>query len=285
MSKETIKPIWFKESLYKKNLTHEDWLIEINKRVELDEKLANPLLDKASQEELFDSIILKNKGHNILEALKSKTPEVFKPLSLAEILVMAAQIMSSDWYRRLVDKDLLEKAIITLNTLGRSALSNEQKVILEIAKDIPWYEFLGKEPETKWLPESYYGNGVPVSFNIGICRDDVITEIKKLLHSYQKPKTRNLTKKILSTWEEKKILQLFDLDAWFKIQQIQIPKMKISTLLWPESLPSKKNQDEMANSLDLLNEAQKLRKKAISKSTLNTLFSTCENIKARRPLR
>jgi hypothetical protein len=55
--------------------------------------------------------------------------------------------------------------------------------------------------------------------------------------------------------------------------------------LWPESLPSKKNQDEMANSLDLLNEAQKLRKKAISKSTLNTLFSTCENIKARRPLR
>lgn len=107
-------------------------------------------------------------------------------------------------------------------------------------------------------------------------REDIEGELRKLLNKFQKQKTPTFSTKILSKWEEKKILQLFDLNSWFKIQNLLIKKTEMALFLWPESLPSKKNKDENANIIDLYNEAMKMMKKVICLPTVQTLLMSSE---------
>lgn len=287
MEKIVKLPDWHPQPIYKKDdLTPEEWLQEIYKRVILKEKLERPSLSKTEQEEIFSSIILKNEVEDVLAAIRPILPRPFRPLSLTELLIMAFQVFNSKWYKTLKEKNELETALGVFVNQGLTTLTPEQKELLYICKEIPWYEFRGEEPKTKWLPEEHpFLHGIPISFNPGFHREDSLSELRSLINAWQKPKTRPLSKKIFKDWQSKRILELFDLNLWFKIQETPLRPMELAKTLWPESLPSKRIKDSNARLIDLLKEAQRISKKAIQKSSLQTLFAACESRAAQRHCR
>jgi len=284
MKKKHSLPEWYPLPIYKKkDLTAEDWLQEIYKRIILKRKLENESLNQDERENIFHSIIIKNEVDDVLGAVRPILPRPFKPISLTEVLIMAFQILNSDKFKALNDKNEFETALMTFVRDGKDAMTMQQKEMLYIGKEIPWHAFTCEEPKVKWLPEHHpFFYGIPLSYNPAFRTEDSVSELRRLNHFWQKPKTRPLSKKVFKNWEEKKILELFDLTLWFQIKKNPLKPMELAKILWPNSLPSKQI-DSSIRPIDLLKEAQKACKKATSDSTLQTLYAACESRAAQRP--
>ena len=79
-------------------------------------------------------------------------------------------------------------------------------------------------------------------------------------------------------WHESKILAVFDLQAWFKLQGIEYNKIDLHNFLWPDGRISP-TRNELVNPYDDIDQIIELTHRVISNDVVRTLWIACESRK------
>jgi hypothetical protein len=269
-------PSWYPLPVYNRELTPEEWLHEIFKRSELNNTLAYPFLTQQESLEIFNAVILKDEIPDIRSILQGKHGQPIRDLSIAESLYITELIKQDKSYRDNPDTIILESAIKA--RVGNIPLTNEQRDVFGKYHDIPWHSFRAESNNHRWYPRIPYLIGAPVTINAFYFKTDILSELRKLLTRWITPK-RAISKKVFSTWTEKKILAIFDLRIWYKLYGITIPKIELARILWPNPPPSKKKKHTTVYLEDYIDMAIDLSDKNIHQGNVSMLFQTCESRK------
>ena len=277
MTTKIAPPSWYPLPIYNRELTPEEWLHEIFKRSKLNDILANPFLTQKDRLEIFDTIILRDEIFDIRSALRGQLGQPIRDLSIAETLYIAELIKQDKSYGENPETKILEDAVKA--KAQNKPLTDKQKVVFSKFHDIPWHSFHEETHNKSWYPRIPYLMGAPVTINAYYFRIDILGELKKLLTRWTKKKMRAISTDIFSTWSEKNILAIFDLRIWHKIHNIDMPKIELARLLWPNPPLSKKKKATTVYLDDYIDEAIDLSDKNIHHGNVSMLFQTCENRK------
>lgn len=270
-------PSWYPLPVYNKELTHEEWLHEIFKRSKIKDIQASSALNQQSRLEIFNAIILKDEIVDIRSVLQAQLGQPIRDLSISEVLYIAELIKREKSYSENPDMKILESAIKA--KANNISLTNEQENVFSKFYDIPWHSFHEESNNKSWYPRIPYLMGAPVTINAFYFRTDILSELKKLLTRWTKPKFRAISKKIFLTWTKKNILAIFDLQLWYKINNLEVPKIELARLLWPNPPISKKRKATTVCLDDYIDEAITLSDNNIHDGNVSMLFQTCENRK------
>lgn len=270
-------PVWYPLPVYNRELTPEEWLHEIFKRSKLNDILASPFMNQKTKLEIFNTIILKNEIVDIRTALRSQLGQPIKDISITEILYIAELIKQEKSYSENPDTKILESAIKA--KAHNIPLTGQQKAVFSRFYDIPWHSFHGESNNKNWYPRIPYLIGAPVTINAYYFRTDILSELKKLLTRWTKKKMRAISTDVFLNWSEKNILAIFDLRVWYKINGIDVPKIELARLLWPDPPTSKKKKGTTVYLDDYIDEAIALSDKNIHEGNVSMLFQTCESRK------
>ncbi len=278
MTKELTKPSWYDDEFYNKNRTPEEWLYELWKRVQFNQdEIGLPYsmrsLSIKEQEKHFIEFIFDPQIERILNLLQPTPPQPIRYPSVSDIFIMYQLLTNTDWYKNNPSRDAFESAISTITKKG--TLSKEHQVaFLEMYKT-PWCVFYENHQQDNWCPqkEMEYLSGIPLSIDPGYAKEDTITILKEKLNAWV-GKVQGIQFQF-ARWQERKILAVFDLRAWFKIQGIKFTNIGIHKLIWPDGRVSNAtgdfvySDDDIAYSIDLA-------ERVIDKSTISSLITMCE---------
>jgi hypothetical protein len=267
-------PDWYPLAIYTKNLSSKELLDEICKRHLLINHLSNPALTQQQQEASFYKLIIENKLLPASINLKktTKKPHPIQTISVFEILHMSNQIRNSQWYSMLEDREQLEQALSNLS--DRQPSSPNQYKLFEKYLGIPWDKF---QPFNQSELINKYSNGIPVTIDTGIDREDIITELRNILNRHQGNKLWALSQKVFDSWQRKKIFAICDLKTWFKIKNIKYKKTDLARIVWGSRPPISPNHDTAVNIKAYINDAIKESQEVINMGTIRPLWLYCES--------
>lgn len=279
MTIELIRPSWYDEEFYDKNRTQEEWLFEFWKRHQFNQDKIGLLhsIDKLSIEEqkkyfikfIFDPQI--EKGINGL--LEANPPQPIKYPSVSDIFIMYHLLTNSESYKNNPHRGAFESGISTITNEG--TLSKEQQIAFLEMYNTPWCAFYENHQQDSWCPkkEMEYLSGIPLSLDPAYSKKDTITILRKKLNAWV-GKLQGVHCQF-DRWRESKILAVFDLMLWFKIQGIEFTNIGIHKLIWPNGRVSL-STDELVNPDDDIAHSIDLANRVIDKSVISSLITMCE---------
>lgn len=284
MTKKPTKPNWYDDSFYNKSRTPEEWLFELWKRYQFKQdeiglSCSIYILSKEEQEKLFIEFIFDQRSEKLLKYLEATPPQPIKYPSVSDLFIMYHRLVNTDWYKNHPKREVFEDAISVINSNG--TLSREQKIAFCEMHKTPWCVFYENHQQENWCPkkekEMEYLNGIPLSLDPGYIKKDTITVLKKKLNAWV-GKIQDIRKQF-DRWQESKILAVFDLTYWFKIQGIEYANIDLYKLIWPDRRFSALTGEEV-NPYDDIDHSINLANKVIDRSPISSLFCLCETRKA-----
>lgn len=284
MTKELIKPTWYDDEFYNKSRTPEEWLFEFWKRVQFNQDETGfpssfHMLSVKEQESHFISLILNQQIEKFLSSIKASPPQPIKYPSVSDIFIMYHLVKKSEWYVNNPNRDAFERAISTI--LNKGTLSSEEKVSFGEMYNKPWCAYHENHQQDNWCPkhEIEHLTGIPISIDPGYAKKDTIEILKKKLNAWV-GKLQGVQCQF-ERWQESKILAVFDLTLWFKIQRVQYKNIDIHKLIWPNGRISSLSGEEV-NPYDDIDHSIDLANRIINKNILGTLLMMCEVRKFKR---
>lgn len=281
MTKELTIPDWYNHDFYNKIRKPEEWLFELDKRYNFKRnkigltQLINELPQK-KQEEYFLKFIFSEEIENILNGLKPTPRSPIKHPSVSDIFIMYHQLINSSWYKNHPKRLTFENAIS--KHLKNGILTGRQKDVLMEMHDTPWCVFHKNHLQESWCPNKdfHYLTGIPISLDAFHSKEDICTDLKNKLTAWAGKPHEFLSK--LETWQESKILAIFDLTTWFKIKKIKYSNIDLHDLIWPKGRISKNTGSEVEPNSAIKNSI-KLADQVINASFIKLLVMICEDRK------
>lgn len=275
MSKKIEMPDWFPRALYTRELSPEEWLFEIYKRAFFN---CQPpyILSKELKADYFKGMIEHDDRQGLLEKLRPQLGQPIKTMSVSDVFRLCSLITNSSWYQNHPDKAVFESAIDTLAKGGQ--LSEGQKIIFARFYETPCDVFHESSNQERWFinREITHLSGVPVTIDPCYNKDDCSKELKRILKQWVGKQHDVSTK--FDTWLEYKILAVFDLRVWLKIQEIKYSNIDLHNLLWPKGRISSHSED-LVNPYDDIDRIIEESEKIITLSTVRMLWLACESRK------
>lgn len=278
MIKKLARPIWYNENFYNKERTPEEWLYEIWKRDAFNcDKigLAHSIykLPISEQGEYFIKFIFAEELENFLDHLEPTPPEPIKNLSVSDVFIMYHLLTNSDWYKKNSNRDEFEKSIPSI--INNKTLTKEHKIAFHEMYKTPWCVFYENHKQDSWCPkkEMEYLTGIPISLDPVYAKEGTIKILKKKLNA-SVGKIQDIQAQF-KRWEESKILAVFDLRLWFKIQGIKFTKIGIHKLIWPNGRVSTATSEEV-NPYDDIDHSISLVNRIIDRNVVSSLLTFCE---------
>jgi hypothetical protein len=283
MVKNLEKPNWYQEEFYNKVRTPEEWLYEILKRNNFLHngyfQLSISLLPLEEKGKFFLNQIFEDRIDNALSFLQAEPSQPIRALTVSDVFRMASLISNSDWYKTHPDKMIFENAIAGMSN-GKT-LTPEEKNVFNKFYNTPWHFFHENSKDNNWYPNKdiTHLSGIPLSIDPGYAKEDTAKQLKNYL-------TRCVGKLQdielhFEAWQERKILALFDLMMWFKVQEIEYTNINLHRLIWPKGRFSS-TQDEYINPDDDIEDSVKLVIKIINQNVIRTLAIMCEARKSKK---
>ncbi|HAZ7573790.1 hypothetical protein OQJ02_05040 [Legionella sp. PATHC032] len=277
MTNELKRPCWYNEDFYNKIREPEEWLYELWKRYQFSQDeigLPNSIYTYPieQQEKYFNEFIFAQQIEKFLDTfLDAAPPQPIRDPSVSDIFLMYHQIINSDWYKSVPNREAFESAISSVT--NERNLSREQKIAFDEMYKIPWYVY-NENHHDDWCPknEMEYLSGIPLSLDPGYAREDVGKILNEKLNLWV-GKLQGIHKQF-DRWHARKILAVFDLTLWFQIQKIEIKKIDIHRLIWPNGRVSN-STGEGVNPYDDIDHSFDLVNKVIDKSPIYSLLTFC----------
>jgi hypothetical protein len=278
MTKELKRPTWYQDGFYSKSRSVEDWLYEFCKRDEYrrnDVGYTNTIrmLPKEEQEIYFINLIFNQQQDKLLNMLKAIPPQPIKYLPVSDVFRMYHLIINTAWYKNHPNRLAFENAILKITHNG--ILTRKQKEAFMEMLDTPWCAFNENHQQNSWYPNKDidFLSGIPLSLAPGYSKKDTTKVLNKKLSGWV-GKLQDIRLQF-ETWQESKILAVFDLMCWFKIQQIEYTNIGLYKIIWPQGRISKSTGMEV-NPYDGIDHSIKLVSRVISTSVIKSLFNLCE---------
>ncbi|STX43940.1 Uncharacterised protein [Legionella donaldsonii] len=279
MTKELTRPLWYDDEFYNKILTPEEWLYEVWKRYQFNQGnigLSHSVhqLPIKEQEECFREFILAKEIDKFLNFfVTASPPQPIRYPSVSDIFIMYHLLINTDWYKNNTNREAFESAISKI--INKEGLSREQNLAFHEMYKTPWCIFYENHQQDSWCPkkeiECLTGNSL--SFDPGYVKEDTITILKEKLNSWIGKIQRIEVQ--FDSWQDRKILAVFDLRIWFKMQGIKITNIGIHKLIWPKDRISNSSK-EGVNRDDDIKHSIKLVNKVIDRSVISSLLMMCE---------
>lgn len=286
MTKELTRPRWFNDEFYNKTRTPEEWLYELWKRDSFNrDKIGLPhsirILPINEQEQYFIEVIFEQKIEKILNLIKATPPEPIRDLSVSDVFIMYHLVTNTDWYKNNPNRNAFEDAISAI--IHEGTLSREQKIAFHEMYETPWSVFSENSQQDNGCPkkEMEYLSGLLFSLDPSYSKKDSITILKKKLNA-SVGKIQDIQVQF-ERWQESKILAVFDLRLWFKIQGIRFTNIGIYKLIWPKGRVSSSTDHEV-NPYDDIDHSIELANKVIDRSTISSLLIMCEARKFKKEM-
>ena len=147
----------------------------------------------------------------------------------------------------------------------------------------PWCAFYENHRKDSWCPKKervcFYLSGIPLSLDPAFLKKDTITLLKRKLNAWI-GKPQNIESQF-ARWQESKILAVFDLKLWFKIQRIEYTNIGIHKLIWPSGRVSDLIGDEV-NPYDDIDHSISLANRVIEQSVISSLLIMCQTRKFKK---
>lgn len=284
MIKELARPDWYNDEYYNKSRTPEEWLYELFKRDTFNQdEMGFPhstrILPIQEQEQYFIEVIFEQKIEKILSLLQATPPKPIRDVSISDVFIMYHLIINTDWYKNNPNREAFENAISIITNEG--ALSREQKIAFHEMYQTPWCVFDENYHQDSWCPkkEMEYLSGLLFSLDPAYSKKDTLTVLKKKLNA-SVGKIQDIQLQF-DRWQASKILAVFDLRLWFKIQGIQCTNISIHKLIWPRGRISNSTGNEV-NPYDDIDHSIDLANKVINRNSINSLLIMCEARKYKR---
>lgn len=281
MKKELTRPSWYDDEFYNKNRTPEEWLYELDKRYNFKRNkigLTHPIneLSQEKQEKYFREFIFSQGIESILNDLKPTSRQPVKYPSVSDIFIMYHHLINSSWYQNHPKRLTFENGIS--KHFKNGILTGKQKDILMEMHDTPWCAFHKNYQQESWCPNKdfHFLTGIPISLDAFHSKEDICTDLKNKLTAWAGKPHDFLSK--IETWQESKVLAVFDLIAWFKIKQIKYTKIGLYYLIWPNARISKTTGEEVEPN-DAIKNSIKLTDETINSSVIKLLVMICEDRK------
>lgn len=279
MSKELTKPSWYDDEFYNKTLTPEEWLYELWKRYQFSQdQIGVPhsiySLPINQQAKWFLEFIFDKKIEKFLNIfIKAVAPQPIKYPSISDIFLMYHLLTKSEWYKTNSNREVFESAISTI--IDEGVLSREQSNAFQEMYKTPWCAFYENHQQESWCPkkEIEYLTGNPLSIDPGYAKEDTIIILKNKLNAWV-GKLQGIEFQF-DSWQERKILAVFDLRLWFKLHGIKFTNVGIHRLIWPNDRISSSSKEGI-NPNDDMKHSVKLINRVINKSVISSLISLCE---------
>ncbi|CEG59362.1 hypothetical protein [Legionella fallonii] len=284
MAKELTRPSWYNDEFYNKSRTPEEWLYELWKRntfnrdeTALPDSIRN--LSIKEQEQYFIKVIFEQKIEKILRLLKPTPPRPIRDVSISDVFIMYHLVTNTDWYKNNPHRVAFESAISAIT--NEDALSMEQKIAFHEMHETPWCVFYENYQQDSWCPkkEMEYLSGLLFSLDPAYSKKDTLTVLKRKLNA-SVGKLQDIQVQF-DRWQESKILAVFDLRLWFKIQGIGFTNIGIHKLIWPKGRVSSSTGHEV-NPYDDIDHSIDLANKVIDRSSISSLLIMCEARKFKR---
>lgn len=157
----------------------------------------------------------------------------------------------------------------------------EQKIAFHEMHETPWRVFYENYQQDSWCPkkEREYLSGLLFSLDPAYSKKDTFTVLKKKLNA-SVGKIQDIQHQF-DRWQDSKILAVFDLRLWFKIQGIQCTNIGIHKLIWPRGRVSNSTGNEV-NPYDDIDHSIDLANKVINRNSISSLLIMCEARKYKR---
>ncbi|MGX6643254.1 hypothetical protein [Legionella pneumophila] len=154
-------------------------------------------------------------------------------------------------------------------------MSIEQKIVFNRFYEIPWGVFHENSKDKSWYPNKdiAYLSGIPLSVDPTYSKKDITKQLENHLKQWV-PKLHDIEGKF-PTWQESIILAIFDLMAWFQIQNIKYKKIDLHRLIWPKGRFSLTTGEEV-NPDDDIAYSLNLAERIINRNVIRTLTIMCE---------
>ncbi|MFZ2315624.1 MAG: hypothetical protein WAW86_08230 [Gammaproteobacteria bacterium] len=278
MAKSIERPDWYQDEFYNKQRTPEEWLFEIDKRIKFDKDELNipfsiRLLTLEEKKQLFLKVIFYNEIENYLSQLDEIPSQPIKHLTASDVFLMEKLLSNSEWYKEHPNREIFESAIEA--SANGEKLNEKQKIAFNQFHDLPWQSFLRNSSEKTLHPNKYipYLSGIPLSIDPSYSKQDITKLLNINLTSWV-GKLQNIELHF-NTWQENKILAVFDLMIWFKMQNLEYTKISLHRLIWPKGRFSL-TQDEYVNPENDIEHSIKLMERAINENVRRMLAIMCE---------
>lgn len=284
MTNKLTRPSWYNEEFYNKTRTPEEWLYEIWKRNQFKQgkislHFSVNSLPLTEQEQCFVEFIFEQGCEKFLSLfLKAAPPQPIKYPSISDVFFMYHLIKSSEWYKSHSKREAFESGIPAFINNETETLSREQKEAFLEMHETPWCAFHELHPQEDWCPikEIGYLSGIPLSLDPGFIKADTVKVLKKKLNGWV-GKLQDIRLQF-DRWQESKILAVFDLMLWFKIQKTEYSKISLHNLIWPSGRVSNLTGEEI-NPYDGIDDKVGLATRVIDDSTVCSLLSLCNTRK------
>lgn len=278
MTKELTRPSWYDDEFYNKSRTPEEWLYELWKRYQFSQdKIGLPhsihIYPIKQQEKYFIEFIFDQQIEKFLNGfLEATPPQPISYPSVSDIFIMYHLLTKTDWYKNNPNRDAFESAISKIT--NEETLSRKQKIAFHEMYKTPWCVFNENHQQDNWCPnkEMEYLSGIPLSLDPVYSKEDTAAILKKKLNAWIGK--RQGIQFQFDRWQESKILAVFDLRLWFKIQSIEFSNIGIHRLIWPDGRISDSNADGV-NPDDDIKHIIKLANRVIDKSPISSLLIMC----------
>ncbi|AMV13829.1 hypothetical protein SCO11_01985 [Legionella pneumophila serogroup 1] len=278
MTKELARPDWYNDEFYNKTRTPEEWLYELWKRDRFNrDKTGLPhsirKLPIKEQEQYFIDVIFEQKIEKMLSFLKPTPPKPIRDVSISDVFIMYHLVTNTDWYKNNPHREAFESAISAIT--NKDSLSMEQKIAFHEMHETPWCVFYENYQQDSWCPkkEMEYLSGLLFSLDPAYSRKDTLTVLKRKLNA-SVGKLQDIQVQF-ERWQESKILAVFDLMLWFKIQGVRFTNIGLHKLIWPKGRVSS-STGQGVNPYDDIDHSIKLANKVIDRSSISSLLIMCE---------
>lgn len=278
MIKKIERPTWYKDSYYDKKRTHEEWLYDIWKRDKFNRDDCHPsvsirVLTLQDKVNCFLEMLSHDKSEEFLSHLRATPSQPIRHVSISDAFRMVSLITNSDWYKNHPQKKLFENAITALS--NGNPLTHEEKIAFDTFYNIPWHAFHANSNDDEYYPNRDFTHlsGIPITVDPSYAKQDITKQLNTHLQRWV-GKLQHIELHF-KNWHESKILAIFDLIMWFKIQDIKYTNASLHRLIWPTGRFSSA-ENEYVNPDDDIEHGITLMKRVINQSVVRSLLIMCE---------
>lgn len=281
MTEQLEKPSWYQDKLYDKNRTPEEWLDEFRRR---DDFKRNDISKRPIKEQknIFLWFMFDQKFDDVLTLLKPTPHQPIKNLSISDVFRMYHLLINTEWYKNHPERYVFESAIHKISYSNETLTDNEKETYFKM-HETPWCAFHENHQQDGWYPTKDIAglSGIPISLDPNYPKQDTSVILKKKLTAWVGKKQHIRLR--FDSWQERKILAIFDLINWFKILRIEHTNIGLHRLIWPDGRFSK-DTGEIVNPDDDIKESIGIMNRVINESIIEKLFIMCEDIKFKKEI-